>query len=125
MLKSFAHFNETVFRGPDDECGSGGDGGIEPDVGGGEGLEPDGGSGGEPEPKEPLTVREQIKRSIAETSEQPEAKPKRDAKTGRFGDRAPKAGQEPAAAAPEAKPAAPAVAPPASLPKEVAAEWEK
>lgn len=126
MLKSFGHFNETVFRGPDDEGGSGGDqGGLDS----GQGLEDvgeGGNEGGAPpdEPSEPLTVREQIKRSMQEASEAGSAPAKkRDAKTGR----PVKGAQEAAPAAPTepAKPAAPAVAAPASLPAEAKAEWEK
>ena len=124
MLSSLTrHFNESVFRGPDMEgAGGGGDEGLEPQVGGTEGGADD--LGGD-EPSEPLTVREQIKKSMAEAAE-PAEKPKRDAKSGRFGDR-PVKGAEAAPAAPvePAKPAASAVAAPASLPKEAAAEWEK
>ncbi len=127
MLRSFTgDLMASVFRGPDMEGGSdgtadlennldtgGGDaGGGDPDAGGG-----DSGDGGE---AKPLTVREQIKKSMAEVNE-PAAKPK-EKKSGRFGER-PAKGQE---AAPEQVPAAaPAVAAPASLPKEAAAAWEK
>src|ERR1700722_1517600 len=128
MLSSLTrHFNESVFRGPDTE-GAGGNvedaGNLSGDVGGGAGDVDSGTGGGEvdSDPQEKLTVREQIKKSWAEASE-PAAKPK--PKAGRFGER-PAKGQEAASAevTPE-KPAAPAVAAPASLPKEAAAEWEK
>src|ERR1700744_1623899 len=121
MLSSLTrHFNESVFRGPDMEGGADG-GEVEPEVGGGEDLGHDEG-GGEETHDEPLTVREQIKKSIAEASEDA-AKPKEKKPSGRFGDR------KPAAAAPavEAKPAEPVSTTPAptSLPKEAAAEWAK
>ncbi len=132
MLNSLTrHFNDTVFRGPENE-GGGGDG-IQDDAntggtGGDNSGDASGGSGdGEGgESQEPLTVREQIKKSIAETSE-PQTPKKKD-KTGRFGDRqrgqeaAPKGGEV------EAAPAAPpvnAVPAPESLPKEAKAEWDK
>lgn len=124
MLRSF-EFNETVFRGPDTE-GGGGDVENVLDTGGadaGGSDTPDsgdaGGEGGES--TEPLTVREQIKKSIAETSEPaPEKKP-RD-KSGRFGDRKPK---EQEAAPAEPVQAAPTTPAPDSLSKEAKAEWDK
>jgi hypothetical protein len=125
MLRTFTRYlNETVFRGPDNEGGAGEN---DLDVGGSD----IGGSGdvtgdADISEAEPLTVREQIKRSIEETSE-PE-KPKKAAKdkTGRFGDRnreAAPAGKD-GAPVPEAPPV-PAIAAPDSLPKEVKAEWDK
>jgi len=126
MLRSFSkHFNDTVFRGPDMEGGSGdtipendiADGG---DVGHPDGGDDSGAVDDQPQDRQ-LTVREQIKKSIAETSEQPQAKPKRDAKTGRFGDRV-KPDQEPVAQ--EQQPAAKSTVPaPESLSKEAKAAW--
>jgi hypothetical protein len=131
MLNSLTrHFNETVFRGPDNE-GGGGDGEtVTNDLGGDAGGADDSGGGvadGEVgQGDEKLTVREQLKKAIAETSEPP-AKSKKE-KSGRFGDR-PVPGQTAAKAddtAPLAPPPAPAaISAPASLPKEAAAEWEK
>lgn len=125
------HLNSTVFYGPPDEGSGGADVGDDTvlDVGGGS---PDGGddagdSDSSGEPQERLTVREQIKKSIAETSEPPAAKPKRDAKSGRFGDRQPKGADADAAPA-EAEPAAPtapAIEAPASLSPEAKAAWDK
>ena len=129
MLRSIArHFNETVFRGPDMEGGdAGGDFEADTDVGDSDagGADSDGGSDGGSEDSESktLTVREQLKKAIAETSEPQPEKKKRDPKSGRFGERQPK-GQE-AAPAESAAPAATAIEPPASLPKELKAEWDK
>jgi len=130
MLNSFTrHFNETVFRGPDNEGGSGdglenvsdggGDGG---DAGGTDGAD----GGGEDESQKPLSVREQLKASIEEVRADEESKtktPKKDAKTGKF-QAAPKSGE----ALPEGGEVPPAVtsaAAPADLPPEAKAEWDK
>jgi hypothetical protein len=133
MLKSFTrHLNDTVFRGPDMEGGSGdteiidngggSDGGSDDHLPGGDGA----GEAGEDTPQKTLSVREQLKKSIAEASEDDKNKTPKRGKDGRFGDRAPK-GQEAAPPAEEIKPApaAPAVPAPASLPAEAKAEWEK
>lgn len=129
LLRSLArHLNDTVFRGPDDELGSGeadiqdtGDTGGDVDAGGSDAsAEPE----GEPER---LTVREQIKKSIAETSEPPAEKPKREKGTGRFKSTKPDDGTQPPAdpnAAPAPAPAAADDIPaPASLGPEAKAAW--
>ncbi len=127
MLRSFnKHFNETVFRGPDNEGGT--DVGTDTDLGDTDvgdtgGADPDDGDLGEEDTKkEPLTVREQLKKAISETSD-PVEKPKREnKKPSRSGDRAPKEAA-PAAAAPEAAPQATTPAP-ASLGPEAKAAWD-
>ena len=126
MLRSFTgDLVASVFRGPDMEGGTDvenvvNDGGTTGDIGG----DADGGdTGGEAgEADAPLSVRDQIKKSMAEVNE-PAAKPKPKDKSGRFGDK-PAKGQE-AAPVQAAPAAAPAVEPPASLPKELKAEWDK
>jgi len=126
MLRSFnKHFNETVFRGPDTEGGS--DVELDTDTGDVDagdtgGADPDDGDSGEADtPKEPLTVREQLKKAIAETSE-PSEKPKSTKKASRIGDRTPKAAAPDPAAAPEA--AQGTVPAPESLSKEAKAAWD-
>ncbi len=135
MLRSFnRHFNETVFRGPDTEGAPGGDA----DVGGNdqdivdttdEGGDADVDDGSEPaEPDRKLTVREQLKKSIAEVSgEEPPAKAKRDKTTGRFGKAAKEAAPADGAPAPAPEPAPVVDTTPApeSLPKEARAAWDK
>ena len=129
MLSSFArHFNETVFRGPDNEGGggdvenvldTGGDVGSDGgDVGGTDGVVGD----GEGESQKPLSVREQLKASIEEVraDEESKAKPKKDAKTGKF-QAALKSGE----VVPPIEPPAPTVAAPVDLPPEAKAEWDK
>jgi len=129
LLRSFKHFNDTVFRGPDMEGGdAGGASETDLDTGGSDvgSNDTDGGGdgGGESHESQPLTVREQLKKAIAETSEPQPKKEKRDPKTGRFGDRQPK-GQE-AAPQEDKTPAQTTVTePPASLPKELKADWDK
>lgn len=129
LLRSLSrHLNDTVFRGPDDELGSG-EADIQ-DTGDAGGADDGGDSGAtDPEPEAPaerLTVREQIKKSIAETSEPPAEKPKRERGTGRF--KSTKPDTDPAPADPDAAPApAPAAADdipaPASLAPEAKAAW--
>jgi gas vesicle protein len=128
MLSSFSrHFNETVFRGPETE-GGGGDGGEgvvdtggnddggAGDVSGGT----DGGEEGGESPK--LSVREQIKKSMAEASEEG-VRPKRGDKTGRT-DR--KTTETPPVPEQQVQPpAAPAVPAPESLSKEAKEAWAK
>ena len=128
MLNSLTrHFNETVFRGPVDEGGGGAGGDIENDLGtgGGDGggSDPDGGGSldGETSAPEKLSVREEIKKSWREASAEPPQPAPKDKKTGRF-----RAQQQPGETEPAPAPAAAQVAaPPASLPKELAAEWSK
>lgn len=137
MLRSFAnHFNETVFRGPENEGGSDlapsdtndtvlvDDGGASDDTG-----DPsDGGDGQtEGEAQKPLSVREQLKKSIAEVNADNEreakAKPRKDGKTGRFQSAAP---ADPTAPQEQPQaPAGPAITAPDSLTKEAKAEWDK
>jgi hypothetical protein len=122
MLSSLTrHFNESVFRGPDDEGGSASEdvvdlGGNDGDLSGDADSGDDGGEGGESD--KPLSVRDQIKSAMAEASEQPEVKAK-DKKTGRF-EKTAKPEQAPVAA-----PVTPTIAAPESLPKEAKAEWDK
>lgn len=129
LLRSLArHLNDTVFRGPDDELGAG-EADIQDtgDVGGAD----DGGDSGAPDPEpeastEKLTVREQIKKSIAETSEPPAERPKREKGTGRFKSTKPDDGTQPPAdpnAAPAPAPAADDIPAPASLGPEAKAAW--
>ena len=126
MLSSLTrHFNDTVFRGPDTEGGGGDDIQTDADLGdsgGGDGGDISGGddSGESGESARPLTVREELKKAIAETSE-PAPKAKKE-KTSRVGDN--QRGKEAAPVAPAA-PATNAVPAPESLPKEVKAEWDK
>lgn len=126
MLRSIArHFNDTVFRGPDDEgLNSAGEADTLDTGAPDSGEAPDEGS--EPEPQERLTVREQIKASIAETREEPSAtreKKVRNSKTGRFDKGAEAA---PVETAPVETVAPVATIPaPESLPKEAKAEWDK
>ena len=131
MLRSFAErMNDTVFCGPENE-GGGGDAG-EGDLGGADaggdiGSDADGGDGGGEggEAERPLTVREELKRSIEEVRNQEEGKkPKRDKTTGRFGAGKDKT-QEAGEGAGEQQQQAQTVAPPDSLPKEAKAEWDK
>lgn len=130
------HFNESVFRGPDTE-GSGGDVEDVGDVGSvadsGDSDTDGGDEVGEPgEQAEPLTVREQLKKAIAESSEPAKGKKERDPKTGRFaadGQPAEKDGTAPApketaADTPAVAPAAATVDMPNSLPKELKAAWD-
>lgn len=130
MLRSIArHFNETVFRGPDNEGGGGdalenvSDGGGEAgDAGGTDSTVADGGEG---DSQKPLSVREQLKASIEEVRADEEGKtktPKKDSKTGKF-QAAPKPGEAP----PEGTepPPASATPAPADLPPEAKAEWDK
>lgn len=129
MLRSFnKHFNETVFRGPDNEGTGGGTDDIEVlDSGTDDGAVEDAGDvDAEPAPQEKLTVREQLKKSIAEVSgEEPPAKPKREKGTGRFERKAQEAapidGTQPATT----ESVADAIPAPASLPKEARAAWDK
>jgi len=133
MLSSFArHFNETVFRGPDNE-GGGGDGlenvldnSGDVGAGGGDVGGTDSAAGaGENEPEKPLSVREQLKASIEEVRADEEGKtkaPKKDAKTGKF-QAAPKPGEPPIEGA--EPPVVNAVAAPSDLPPEAKAEWDK
>lgn len=129
LLRSFAHFNNSVFRGPDDESGGGAPVDDVANVGGADdsgAADSDIGDSDEGS-KEPLTVREQIKKSMAEVNDdgqQKTEKPKRDKKTGRFGAEpaekvaAPTDGhQEPAPAPADDIPA------PASLSPEAKAAW--
>ena len=124
MLSSLTrHFNETVFRGPDTE-GTGAD--VEDIHDDAVDATDDGGTDGSgddlseaPVEEKRLSVREQIKKSMAETAEP--AKPKR-ANKGQA-QAAPKVA-EPLANAPAA-PTAPAIAAPDSLSKEAKAAWEK
>lgn len=140
MLRSFTdRFNDSVFRGPENEGGSadiGGEGGsvLTDDGGADDGGVDSSDGGGEPEegqPQKPLSVREQLKASIAEVNadNEREAKGKtpkvaKDGKTGRF-----QAAVDPAAPvdpnAPPAAPAGPVIAAPDSLTKEAKAEWDK
>lgn len=119
MLRSFTrHMNETVFRGPDMEGGGGGNDDTITGTEGGDIGGHDDGHDDPPAPEEKLTVREQLKKSIAEVSEQDKDKPApKAAKKGRFGERTVPDGQQPKA--PEA-----ATAAPESLPKEAKAAWE-
>lgn len=129
LLRSIArHFNDTVFRGPDDEGGSGAGGdtdndlsvtGSDADIGG------DNGDPAEVESQEPLTVREQIKKSMEEVAgEQPE-KVAKDPKTGRFARKAAKAGEAPSADPVQQQAAPPAddIPVPASLSPEAKTAW--
>ncbi len=126
FVRSLNRHLNTVFRGPDDELGSDVD---EATIDSGDEV---GGvdDGGEPaESEKPLTVREQIKKSIEETRE-PEPRKRAD-KSKRFGDR-PAKGQEAAPAEPAPAPAAPEPAPapepeiaaPDSLTKEAKEAWK-
>jgi hypothetical protein len=134
MLSSLTkHFNDTVFRGPDNEGGT--DGGTEsttvldtdvgtPD-GGADAGDADGGETGG-EPSKPLSVREQLKKSIAEANEdaanQAQTKTRKDPKPGRV----PQTKEQIAPAQGEVTPpAGPAIAAPDSLSKEAKAEWDK
>jgi len=136
MLRSFSkHFNDTVFRGPDNEGGSDVVNGTEndvslPDDGGGHDdgddtpvLDGDGEGG---DPSKPLTVREQLKRSIAEANEDAanQTRAKKDPKTGRFSKGQTPAPQVDPALAPTTAPVA-GVPAPASLSKDAKAEWDK
>jgi hemoglobin-like flavoprotein len=124
------HLNSTVFRGPDDEGGSGASGGTDNDiVDTGSDADVGGDVGGTEEatPQEPLTVREQIKKSMAEAAgEQPEKAPQKDPKTGRFARKAAKEGEAaPADPAQQQQTAPPAddIPAPASLTPEAKAAW--
>lgn len=130
LLRSITrHLNDTVFRGPDDESGSGavndtddvGSGGVS-DVDAGDA---DGGSSDD-QPQEPLSVRDQIKRSMEEVAGEQQQKPPKDPKTGRFqrqrGKEAAPAAQD-AAPAPAATPQADDIPAPASLGPEAKAAW--
>ena len=134
MLNSFTrHFNETVFRGPDNEGGGGNDletpldtggdaGGDGSDAGGTGGPAGDGEGGSE----KPLSVREQLKASIEEVRADEEGRtktPKKDVKTGKF-QAAPKPGEAPPEGG-EAPPPASVTPAPADLPPEAKAEWDK
>lgn len=128
LLRSFSHFNNSVFRGPDDEGGSAAPVDDVTDVGGTDDAGTDDGDGApaESEPSEPLTVREQIKKSMAEVNadgQPPAEKPKRDKKTGRFGTPKDAAAAPPADGQAPAAPPADDVAPPASLTPEAKAAW--
>lgn len=123
------HFNDTVFRGPDDE-GAGGGGEEITEIN--DGAEGEGTDGDEDGGDEPLTVREQIKRSIAEVNEDDkQPKPKKANKA--FGDRADPDGRAAAHAAngtppvdPNAPPTPASTTPaPEALSKEAKAEWDK
>lgn len=125
LLRSISrHLNDTVFRGPDDEGGSGAGGGADNDLDvtdGDVGGSDDGGDPPDAEPQEPLTVREQIKKSIAETSEPAPEKAPKNKRTGRFE----KAAQETASADPAAQtPPADDTPAPASLSPEAKAAWQ-
>jgi hypothetical protein len=137
MLRSFSkHFNNTVFRGPENEGGSDVVTGTENDSvsvndGGGDDDSslPDDGDGGAEggDPSKPLTVREQLKRSIAEANEDAanQARSKKDSKTGRFSKgQTPTAQVDPATTttAPAQTSAVPA---PDSLSRDAKAEWDK
>jgi hypothetical protein len=133
MLNSLTkHFNDTVFRGPENEGGTDGGGTegttvLDTDVGtpdgGADAGDGDGGEGGG-EPSKPLTVREQLKKSMAEASEDAANQTKtakKDPKTGRFSQA--KGQEAPAAVTPA--PVTPTIAAPDSLSKEAKAEWDK
>lgn len=132
FMRSLArHLNSTVFRGPDTEVGSdastGGTGDTDLDVVGGDDagsdqVDDDSSVAGN-EPDRPLTVREQLKKSIAEVNEDEANKNKRESK------KAPRkaAATEKAPAAAEADPAAAPVAEiaaPESLSKEAKEAWK-
>lgn len=132
MLRGFArHFNSTVFRGPDTEgAGGGGDADTDLEVGGVDeggsegGAEGTEGEGGEA-PQEPLSMRDQIKKAMAESSEPAQPKAKKEPKG-----RAAAAPKDGAPAAPKdgtaaAAPAAGEVPMPESLPATLKAEWDK
>lgn len=130
LLRSFKHFNDSVFRGPDDEGGGGAPVDDVTDVGGTDDSgDVDSGDGTiEEASKEPLTVREQIKKSMAEVNDDGQPKPektKREKKTGRF--EAAPAAKDTAPADGQQEPAAPAAADdipaPASLSPEAKAAW--
>ena len=114
-------FNEAILRSPDLEGGSDDatfeNDNLEPDVGGhDDGGADDGGGADSAEASEkPLSVREQLKKSIAEVNADNEKQqPKRKAKQ--------------ASVAPVQQPTAtqsPAIAAPDSLAKEAKADWEK
>lgn len=133
LLRGFASkYMDSVYRGPDDEGGGGGDvegdtldvvgGGGSDDTGHSDGDLPDQDGGQEDQgTKKPLSIREELKRTIAEAQkaddeknqQKPAPKKQKEAK------QAAPAGQEQQQAAPPAG----GVAPPASLPKELHAEW--
>lgn len=123
MLSSLTrHFNESVFRGPDTE-GTGAD--VEDLHDDNVDSTDDGStdSSGDDPAEDPveekkLSVREQIKKSMAETAEQ--AKPKKAAKPAP----APKVAEAAPAVAPAA-PAAPSIPAPESLSREAKAAWDK
>jgi hypothetical protein len=132
LLRSMMRdFNSSVFRGPDNEGGSdAGNDTVPADNGTGDdtGVDSGTGDGGEEAPKEPLTVREQIKKSIAETSGEPAPKAKR-GKSGRYqAGGEPKDGDEPPAVGEGDEPPAPPVEEvplPDGFPKELKTEWDK
>lgn len=120
LLRSLNRHMNNVFRGPDDELGSAGVDGDVIDTGDETGGVDD---GGEPEPDRPLTVREELKKAIAESSD-PEPRPKVD-KSKRFADRTKQAAPEPASTSetPPA-PAEPEIAAPEALSKEAKEAWK-
>lgn len=120
------HFNDSVFRGPDNEGGAGDTEVLDNDTGDVAAGETADTEVDEGESDKPLTVREQLKKSIAEVNgeQAPEKKPKD--KKGRFGDR--QAKEAPTAAAPpaaEVPVAATALAAPAAFSKEAKEAWDK
>jgi hypothetical protein len=123
----FRSFNESVFRGPEAEGGSG-DVEVDTDVASAaddSGADTDSGDDtGEPERTEPLSVREELKRAIAETSEPSDPAKVRDPKTGRFNKGKEAAAPAEAPKAEAAAPATPAVEMPNSLAKELKPVWE-
>lgn len=129
LLRSIGrHFNDTVFRGPDDEGGTGASDDTVNDVGGADsdgGGSDDGGDSVEASSQEPLTVREQIKRSMEEVANEQSGNTTKDPKTGRFQKRG--KAQEAAPPAPAAQqqqtPPADDIPAPASLAPEAKAAW--
>lgn len=133
LLRGFASkYMNNVYRGPDDEGGADADVDTDlGDVGGSDGAdgtsvadgghEDDGGAGEEQVAKKPLSIREELKKTIADAQ-------KADAE--REQQRQPKKPKEAKQAAKpadgtqqQAAPQGGATAPPASLPKELHAEW--
>jgi hypothetical protein len=124
MLRSFArYFNESVYRGPDTEGGAGetDDNVFAGDTGGDDGGHEGGDDSGEPSEttkEESLSVRDQIKKAMTESSEA--AQPQKKKKEARTGNAPVKTGESAAPA-----PTASAAAAPESLPKELKTEWDK
>lgn len=138
MHRTFMRYlNDSVFRGPENEGGGGdavqdlADTGSDGGAGGGDVSGGDVSGQGSEAPQEKLTVREQIKASMAEVAAEPQPPKKAKDKAGRFtgepkpADGVAKPADAAAAPAAPAAPAEPEIPAPDSLSKEAKEAWKE